>query len=106
MNSRDDWQDPDKVIDHLAHELIAGRLGLCLGAGLSSFYGLPNWPKLVERLCTACAETRDVEDDVLQVGALRAKHYANRKDEFLTLVSGQLYESVTLDFNKIQKTTC
>ncbi|MGY3582888.1 hypothetical protein ACVIGB_008047 [Bradyrhizobium sp. USDA 4341] len=105
MNLPDSWQNRASLIDHLAQQLVRGRLGVFLGAGVSAFYGLPDWTTLVNRLLARSGEPplNGTEDPITRVGALRAKYYKGRTKEFLDAVKADLYEGTALDFEKIRK---
>jgi len=105
MNLPDSWRNRSNLVDHLAQQLVRGRLGIFLGAGVSAFYGLPEWTELVNRLSRRLGEP-DLEggdDPIVRVGALRARHFKDKKDEFLAAVKADLYEGKTLDFEQIRK---
>ncbi len=105
LNIKSVWLDEDVLISHLASELVRGRLALLLGAGVSSFYGLPEWTELVNRLCDRCNEPRmNPGDDPLEhVAALRIRHYKNKTLAFLKAVADELYKGSLIDLEKIRK---
>ena len=105
MNLPDSWCNRSNLIDHLAQQLVRGRLGIFLGAGVSAFYGLPGWTELVNRLSARSGEPEleGGDDPILRVGALRAKHYKGKTPEFLAAVKQELYQTKTLDFEQIRK---
>ncbi|MBS4005884.1 MAG: SIR2 family protein [Afipia sp.] len=105
MNLPENWKSRDNLIQHLADQLVQGRLGIFLGAGVSSFYGLPEWRELVDRISIACGDSKlDPSDDpIVRVGALRATHFRNDVPGFLSAVKRQLYDNLSLDFEQIRK---
>ena len=105
MNLPDSWSQEDVLVSHLAHELHRGRLGLFLGAGLSAFYGMPQWSELVNRLAARVGAPlmKPGDDPILKVGAIRAKYYANRKAAFLADVREELYRGKVVDFDSIRQ---
>lgn len=105
MNLPDNWRNRGNLVDHLADQLVRGRLGIFLGAGVSSFYGLPEWKELVNRLSARSSEPElePGEDPILRVGALRPKHYKDKTEQFLAAVKEELYRGKTLDFEHIRK---
>lgn len=104
MHLRDSWQNASMLVGHLAHQLVAGRLGLFLGAGVSQFYGLPNWETLLERLCAKHGETLEPGADLPQkAGYLRAQYYRSDIEGFKRDLHDALYEGKTLDFSKIRQ---
>jgi len=104
MHLPDSWQNEQMLIEYLARQLVAGRLGLFLGAGVSQFYGLPSWQTLLERLCAKNGETLDSGDDLIRKAAyLRSKYYRGEIERFKQDVSDALYEGKTLDFASIRQ---
>ncbi|MER9730889.1 SIR2 family protein [Mesorhizobium sp. M0217] len=104
MNMPDSWQNEDSLVDHLAAQLVAGRLGLFLGAGVSKFFDLPDWKTLVERMSIAAGEGMppDGFNPIAKAEALRVKHYKT-DPAFNAAVKKALYDGVTLDFAMISE---
>ena len=104
MNMPDSWANEDALIDHLATQLVRGRLGLFLGAGVSQFYGLPSWAVLLERLCDAVGEPKPdpSEDPIKKAAYLRAEKFTDPQS-FKAAVKTALYQGITLDFAEIRK---
>jgi SIR2-like domain len=50
MSIAEDWDNQDLLLDMLAQRLLRKRLSLCLGAGASMAFNLPNWTTLVDNL--------------------------------------------------------
>jgi len=104
MNLRDSWENETMLVEYLAQQLIAGRLGLFLGAGVSQFYGLPDWDTLMDRLCKKNGEAFGPKDDAIaKAGYLRANYYRNDRERFKKDLSGALYEDKVLDFATIRQ---
>ena len=105
MNMPDSWKNENGLIEHLADQLIAGRLGLFLGAGASDFFGLPNWQTLVTRIATSVGEgTPPVGfNPINKAEALRVKYFAERPSDFNAAVKNALYQGKTLDFSVISQ---
>lgn len=104
MLSVDHWKDRTAVINHLGSQLTKGRLALFLGAGVSQFYGLPGWTKLVNRLCDQHKEPHcEVGKELTKIGAIKAKHYKSNPSDFLKDVKAALYDGVSIDFKKIRE---
>jgi hypothetical protein len=104
MNLAANWEMEEALVDHLASQLVRGRLGLFLGAGLSSFYGLPEWKELVNRACEAVGEAklRDGEDPIVKMSGLKARRYPNDDRGFNALIKTALYRDLALDFEQIR----
>lgn len=104
LNTKEAWAHRDAVVDHLSGQLAKGRLALFLGAGVSAFYGLPDWDTLVARLCAMNGEgvPAKVGDPIDRIEALRIRHYKGRAPEFLKDVWAALYEGVALDFETLR----
>lgn len=104
MHLRDSWQNETMLVAYLARQLIEGRLGLFLGAGVSQFYGLPSWETLLERLCAMHGETLGPRDSLIDKAAyLRAQFYRGDTEKFKKDLHNALYEGKTLDFSKIRE---
>ena len=105
MNSPAQWENEATLVGYLARQLIRGRLGLFLGAGISGFYGLPDWRDLISGLCVANSEPplEKGEDVVAKAGYLRARHYSRDRERFKKDVKALLYAGRSLDFAKIRE---
>jgi hypothetical protein len=105
MNSADNWRNDTHLVEYLASQLIRGRLGLFLGAGVSAFYNLPQWDELVNDLCKLKGEPEiKPGDDVVQkAGYIKAKYFANDPAGFNAAVKQALYKDTTLDFARIRQ---
>ena len=105
MSAKDAWSNRDAVVRHLAQQLNRGRLVLFLGAGVSGFYGLPQWEDLVARLCELNAATppKKGDDLVTKVGALKTRYYKDKADKFREDVKSVLFKGVDIDFYKLRK---
>lgn len=104
MKLPDSWQDENQLIDYLALQLTRGRLGLFLGAGVSQFYGLPDWGALMTGLAERHDETFKKGDDPIGKAAyLRSKYYKRDKDGFLGDLREELYKGASLDFARIRE---
>lgn len=104
MNNPENWKKREAVVDYLARQLLRGRLALFLGAGVSNFFGLPDWVGLVNALCAKnnCEHADPGSDLTVKVEAIRSRYYADKNSEFLDDVASALYEGQELDFLKIR----
>lgn len=104
MHLRDSWQDETLLIQYLARQLVEGRLGLFLGAGVSGFYGLPDWDTLMERICAKHGESFSKgEDAIAKAAYIRAQYYKEDIDGFKADLRTALYDGKTLDFAQIRQ---
>jgi hypothetical protein len=89
----------------LASELVRGRLALLLGAGVSDFYGLPGWNKLVDQICARLHEPKlkPNEDPILKIAALRISQFKGKTPSFLKIVAEELYRGTSVDLEKIRQ---
>ena len=97
------WGDEGTLVSHLADELIKGRLGLLIGAGVSAFYGLPQWTDLVDRMSArvGMAPLSATDNPVTRVGAIKVNRFSRDEPGFLDLVQSALYDGIDIDFEKI-----
>lgn len=104
MNDPAAWTDRSAVVEHLARELVRGRLGLLLGAGVSAPLGLPDWGQLAARVCLAAGEpdTGAADDPISRIGAVRIRKYRDNTARFLQDVRKALYEGVNLNFETLR----
>jgi hypothetical protein len=104
MNMPDSWQHEPSLISYLADQLLAGRLGLFLGAGISNFFDLPDWKTLVSRMAVAAGEDEPDQgfDPIMKAEALRLRHYPD-KDRFKAATKEALYDGRSLDFAAISR---
>jgi len=98
----DQWLDETSLVEHLAEQLILGRLGLFLGAGVSVDFDLPDWETLVRRVSDAVGESELPEkfDPIDTAGAIKAKKFSTEAD-FNEAVKSALYLERDLDFRGI-----
>lgn len=104
MQNPEEWEHRGNLISHLASDLLRGRLAIIVGAGISGFYGLPQWDELVQRLCDIVGEPAPGAntDRIRKVGAIRAKHFAGNNAGFIAALRSALYPDTKLDFEKIR----
>lgn len=105
MNMPDSWQSRVSLTEHLARQLIRGRLGVFLGAGASASFGLPDWNELMRRVCSSLGEAVPVGDfdPIIKAGAIKAKHFASDEKGFCSVVKNALYDSVSIDFATVSE---
>src|SRR5688500_1470480 len=94
MHDPDQWRSESALIGHLASELVRGRLGLLLGAGVSTFYGLPDWRTLVNRVCHNLGEPplSPADDPITRIGGIRVRHFERNEIGYLDAVRAALYQ--------------
>lgn len=96
-HSVDHWDIRGELINHLATELNKGRLCLILGAGISTDFGLPSWPKLIANLYEG---KNEVLPDIDNLDA--AEYYKNRyKDTYISDVHKALFKNVNIEFKNL-----
>lgn len=104
MHLNDSWNDPDILTEYLAKQLISGRLGLFLGAGISKFYDLPSWEELVRRMCyNAGVDFNSGDNWENKVEFLKKVIFKNNNKDFRDSVYQALYKDIKLDFSRIRK---
>jgi hypothetical protein len=105
MNLHDTWKNEPSLIEYLGGQLLDGRIGLFLGAGVSRDYGLPDWKMLLTDLCVKHGEPPPAKGDNLVTlgGHLRAKYYKNKISPFLIDVKTSLYGSTRVDFARLRR---
>lgn len=93
------WEDESNIIDYMALQLIKGKLALVLGAGISSPFGLPDWPTLIERLYSAKSDVPDPELSLEeQAEYFRSTYFEGDDSGFKEIVQEVLYRDSTHDF--------
>jgi hypothetical protein len=105
LNLHETWADETQLIQILAKNLVEGRLGLLLGAGVSSFYGLPDWKALVNHISKSTGEAKLTSDSdiLIKANAIRVKHFKDKEHEFALVVKNALYEGVSRDFDSLRQ---
>ncbi|HEX7855925.1 MAG TPA: SIR2 family protein [Sphingobium sp.] len=104
MNMPDAWLNETSLIDHLADQLIQGRLGLFLGAGISGPLDLPNWETLVRRMADGAGEpiAPGAFNPITKAERLRQKFFQT-PTALKEATKRALYQGVTLDFARISQ---
>lgn len=105
MNTKDQWELESNLINYLATQLIRGRLGLFLGAGVSKFFGLPDWVELLSKLSEKNGEAAVSKADnvINKASYLKGKYYQGDEARFQQDVKDALYEGVSSDFTQIRQ---
>lgn len=97
----------DRLLNTLAHRLLRKRLSLCVGAGASIAFNLPNWTKLVDNLYTISGQppstsTSDIERSE---EVFAAKYNGDRvrfaRDVQCALYQGYVHDPVAVDSNPL-----
>jgi hypothetical protein len=94
MRKASAWEDPTTLKRFCASQLLAGRLSIVLGAGVSMACGLPDWATLVNR-CFAHASTPRPANLTEELAAefLLTESCSNNEQQFSRLVHKALYEA-------------
>lgn len=105
MNLPDTWKNEPTLIEYLGGQLLDGRIGLFLGAGISRDYGLPDWKMLLSDLCVKHGEPPPAKGDNLVTlgGYIRAKYYNNKTPAFLKDVKDILFGPAKVDFARLRQ---
>ena len=99
-----DFEDRGTLIKYLAEQLTGGRLALVLGAGVSSYFGLPKWDDLLERLYARRGITRDPNLDLKrQAQFFKNEFFKNDKKGFIATVREELYHGISIDFESMRR---
>ncbi|MGA9762004.1 MAG: SIR2 family protein [Gaiellaceae bacterium] len=100
MRIYDFLTDRDEAVRYLAGSLKEGTLAVFLGAGVSAGAGLPEWPKLVERLSTRAGLLNPLPQSAsandLQARVDLVENTIGNHDEYVEAVCQCLYEGVHL----------
>jgi len=103
MNVKDQWDNRDALITYLANLLIQGRLALFLGAGVSKFYGLPEWDGLINALYDSKKAGTPDSNRKIAAEEFRDNYYKDDEQGFLKAVHQALYCNATGTFEDIRK---
>jgi hypothetical protein len=103
MAVQDRFRDEATLVDYLAKQLIRGRLGLVLGAGICERFGLPSWPQLIERLFqtknTTAPEGYSAEKSAEY---FRAKYFSKNTVGYVNAIRKALYGGVDTSFKALR----
>jgi NAD-dependent SIR2 family protein deacetylase len=104
MVHRDEFAAEDKLREYLADQLLAGRLALILGAGVSVPFGLPQWPALVTSLYATKSAAPPANQSVeRQAEVFRLTHFQNDRPGFLAAVRAAMYSGADTSFAALRK---
>jgi hypothetical protein len=101
MTQKGHWGNREAVIQYLAYQLVHGRLGLLLGAGISYPFGLPKWEELQRRMFEALREKPPATLDLRTIEALRLRRFARNRADFAKAVKEALYKTADLSFEQL-----
>ncbi len=103
MATADEFEDRPTLLKYLGEQLFLGRLTPVLGAGISTSFGLPDWPELLRRLYLSKGVTAPSESDLArQAQDFRLRYYQRDFCGFLDAVRSALYQGVAVDFERIR----
>lgn len=97
------WNDKEKLIEYLARQLVAGRLGLLLGAGVSRDFGLPSWDELIGELShrTGTGDFAPGDNAARRAQVIKETKFKHDESAFLDLVQKVLYENASIDLEHL-----
>lgn len=101
---KDDFVDDRILVQHLAEQLVKGRLALVLGAGIAKPFGLPSWKLLVERLYKAKGVPLE-KDSPLEssVEAFKSNFYRDNNIGYIKAIHDALYENFDATLKKLRR---
>lgn len=92
----EDWDDREKLLEYLSLQLIAKRVSLFLGAGISEPFKLPDWKALVNTMFAKARKPRPPGlPDTAAAEWLLTNHYRDRLS-FASAVQESLYSAGTV----------
>src|SRR4051812_18197927 len=88
------WADEDKLVQYLGAQLVAGRLALLLGAGVSLSFGLPNWTELISRMSKTAkfAKFKASDNPLRRAQAIKDEKFSGNDAGFSKVVQAALYK--------------
>ena len=107
MGIAEDWDNQDLLLDMLAQRLLRKRLSLCLGAGASMAFNLPNWTTLVDNLYKISGQppSTSASDTERSEEVFAAKYNGDRlrfaRDVQLALYQDYVHDPVAVDSNRL-----
>lgn len=93
------WSDQNRLAEYLARQLVAGRLALLLGAGISTKFGLPGWEQLIVEMSKSAKYGAFPKggNALRRAQAIKDEKFASNERGFLDLVQKALYKNATID---------
>jgi hypothetical protein len=91
------WEDEDLLQNHLGTQLLAGRMALVLGSGISQPFGLPGWEALLDGLYATAAVPRPQELTTNQQAELFLIEHCDRdKTRYRAIIKKVLYANLDI----------
>jgi len=103
MDTRDDWDNNERLTEYLATQLMRGQLALLMGAGVSTNFGLPLWDELILRLYGSKRKTPPLKTPELQARDFRTTYFPHDTSGFVDALRKVLYKGVAVDFDSLRK---
>lgn len=103
MQNRDDFENENSLVGYLSSQLSRGRLSLVLGAGVSTAFGMPDWPGLLRRLYDEQGiDLPQSYSYARQAEHLREACYRDDHGGFAAAVRTALYRDVDASFEQLR----
>ncbi|GLX79478.1 hypothetical protein tinsulaeT_28180 [Thalassotalea insulae] len=99
------WEDNDKVINHIAQHLKRSRITLVVGAGISKDFKLPDWGALLDALWSGDTppEGYDTLPAKKQATILFSKKFNSSQENLKKAVKHALYKNAKTNFIELHE---